>query len=106
LVTLYTTLFYAYLVPIGVPTLIIIFCVQYWIDKFSLFKRCSLKNHFSYNLSIYVRRIFESSILMFALGNFIFSYYLEDYTFNVLNIISLFVAAIFTVCVWIAPQKI
>lgn len=76
LVTLYTALFYAYLVPIGVPTICIIFVVQYWIDKFTLFKRSSLRNHFSFDLSIYVRRMFESSIFVFALGNLIFSYYL------------------------------
>ena len=106
MVTLYTALFYAYLVPIGIPTLIIIFCIQYWIDKFTLFKRCSLKNHFSYDLSIYVRRIFESSILVFALGNLIFSYYIEDYKFSALNIISLFIALVYTICVWIAPKNI
>jgi len=40
---------------------------------------------------------------MFALGNLVFSYYLEDYHVSVLNLISLGIAAVFTLCVWIAP---
>jgi len=106
LVILYTALFYAYLVPIGIPTLLVIFAVQYWIDKFTLFKRSSVKNFFSYNLSLYVRRIFESSLLIFALGNLVFGYYLEDHSFMAINIVALVIAGIYTLCVWLAPASI
>ena len=74
LITLYTALFYAYLVPIVIPTVALIFFLQYWVDKFTLFKRSSLKNNFNFNLSIYVSKLFESSILIFCLGNLIFSF--------------------------------
>lgn len=43
---------------------------------------------------------------MFALGNLVFSYYLEDYTISVLNLIALALTVVFAVCVWIAPEKI
>ncbi len=43
---------------------------------------------------------------MFALGNLVFSYYLEDYKFSILNIVTVILAFVFTICVWIAPRKV
>jgi hypothetical protein len=106
IVTLYTALFYSYLVPIAIPTLIVIFFFQYWIDKFTLFKRSSVKSRFSYNLSLYIRKMFESSLFIFALGNLVFSYYLADESVVVINVIAMIIATLFTLCVWIAPARI
>lgn len=38
----YIGAFYSYIAPIGIAALIVIFFLQYWVDKFNLFKRSSL----------------------------------------------------------------
>lgn len=43
---------------------------------------------------------------MFALGNLIFSFYLQDYKVSIINIIGLILAVLFGVCVWIAPAGV
>lgn len=105
LVTLYTALFYSYLVPVGVPIVCIVFFIQYWIDKWTLFRRSSLKYHFGFFLSNETCKILESSVFVFALGNLIFSTYLHDLRPNVLNLVGFGVATGFLVLVWITPKK-
>ena len=48
IVMILTVSFYAYLIPIVVPMAVIIFAIRYWIDKFNLFKRSSLKYNFNF----------------------------------------------------------
>jgi hypothetical protein len=43
---------------------------------------------------------------MFALGNLIFSFYLQDYRISVINLIGLILAGFYALCVWIAPDKV
>jgi hypothetical protein len=43
---------------------------------------------------------------MFAIGNTIFSFYLQDYKVSAINIIGLIMAVLFGICVWIAPARV
>jgi hypothetical protein len=65
-------MFYAYLVPVGVLAVTVIFGVQYWIDKIKLFKLSSEYHEINYQLSRVILKMFEGSVLAFALGNLLF----------------------------------
>lgn len=65
--------FYAYITPMATPIVIGIFFVQYWIDKYNLFRRFSMPISFNYTLSRAVFKIFQTSLFAFALGNFLFA---------------------------------
>ncbi len=78
LVTLYTAFFYSYLIPLTLIILIIIFFFQYWIDKYILFRRSSLKFHYDFNLSLKIYKFFESSLIALGFGNIIFSLYVKN----------------------------
>jgi hypothetical protein len=58
LVTLYAVMFYSYLVPITLIAIPLIFFLQYWVDKINLFRRSSLKFHFSSILSFKINKYF------------------------------------------------
>ena len=103
---IYTVFFYSYLVPIGVPAAIVILIFQYWVDKYTLFRKSSLKFHYGFNLSIYTSKLFETSILALGLGNFIFSIYVHRNPLNVLSLIGLGLSLGFVLCVWLIPKKI
>ena len=55
---LLTVSFYAYLVPIIVPSIVVIFFIQYWVDKYNLLKRSSLKYHFNFKLTRNIVKVF------------------------------------------------
>jgi hypothetical protein len=71
-------MFYNYLVPIGVPVTAIIFVVQYWIDKYQLFYLSSQYYQLNYFLSRMILKFFEGSLLIFTIGNLIFSIVIHD----------------------------
>lgn len=78
LVTLYTAFFYSYLIPVTLILLIIIFFLQYWIDKYTLFRRSSLRFHYDFNLLFKIYKFFECSIIALGLGNILFSLYVKN----------------------------
>jgi hypothetical protein len=51
-------MFYNYLVPSGVPATAIILAIQYWIDKYQLFKLSSQYYEMNYFLSRMILKIF------------------------------------------------
>ena len=58
IVQLYTTIFYAHLVPAGSVTLFVIFIFQYWVDKFNLFQRSSLFYELNFSLTRKILKFF------------------------------------------------
>lgn len=80
--------------------------MQYWVDKFILFRRSSTKFHFGFTLAKYTSKLFESSIFFLALGNLIFSNYVHNYQFTVINLVSFGLATLFTILVWATPKSI
>lgn len=71
IVQIYVVSFYSYIAPYLSLILIIIFAIQYWVDKFNLFTRYSCPADFNYRLSRLTLKTFECSIFIFALGNFL-----------------------------------
>jgi hypothetical protein len=74
IVQVYVVSFYACIAPSTTIILALIFVAQYWVDKFNLFKqRFSCPTEFNFQLSRLTIKIFEVSVLVFAVGNLIFS---------------------------------
>lgn len=70
---IYTAAFYGYLIPIGIPVVLITFIVQYWVDKFNLFKRSSLKYEVSHDLTSKMFKLLQFSVPIYAIGMLLFS---------------------------------
>jgi hypothetical protein len=64
--------FYAVMVPAGVGILVLIFIAQYWLDKYNLFRKFSCPLDFDFFLTRLAFKAFECSLLVFAVGTFIF----------------------------------
>lgn len=87
IIIVFTASFYAYLIPATIPILVIIFFIQFWIDKLNLFKRSSHPHNFSFYLTRNILKIFEASVFIFGLGTLVFGFYIHASLFNILNII-------------------
>lgn len=61
--------FYGFIAPITTPILICIFAIQFWVDKYNLFKRFSCPVDFGVELIKKIFTIFETSILLFVIGH-------------------------------------
>ena len=44
---IYACSFYSYLVPLATPCLIVTFCIQYWIDKYNLYRHYKMQQYLS-----------------------------------------------------------
>ena len=95
-----------YLAPLATPYLALVFFIQYWVDKVNLFKRFNAPVTFSYSLSVLIFKIFQSVVLLFALGTFLFIPYAHKHSgYTILNYITLLVAIIYTILVWAMPAS-
>lgn len=65
----YLISFYALLVPLSSPILILVFGLQYWVDKYLLFKKMSSPIDLGYPLTRLIIKCFECSLLLFTIGN-------------------------------------
>jgi hypothetical protein len=63
--------FYGFLVPEASVFLMFFFVIQYWLDKYNLFRRYGNPDNLSFKLTELMLAIYESSIVFFAVGNFI-----------------------------------
>ena len=73
IVNVFIVSFYSYITPYIGIILVIIFVIQYWVDKYNLFQRFSCPVDFNYRLSRLTLKAFECSVFVFALGNLLFS---------------------------------
>lgn len=85
--------------------------VQYWIDKLNLFTRSSLKYEFDFFVSKSILKLFECSLIIFAVGNFIFSkavrgdnIHYDGDKINYVNVVSLIIASLYTFLILFAPS--
>jgi hypothetical protein len=60
--------FYGFLLPTAAPALVLIFILQYWVDKYNLFRRSSAPDPLSFEHTRILIKSFEVSIFLFALG--------------------------------------
>lgn len=101
--------FYGILVPLATPILVFIFFLQYWVDKYNLFRRFSYPVDMGPSLNRMIIKIFELSILMAAVGHMVWDakiHYDSSASFKTLNIINLAIAALYTSISMVAPYSI
>lgn len=67
----YVVCWYGFLFPIGTIFLIIIFIIEFWVDKYNLFRRYSNPVAFGQDLVRLVTTAFQFSLFLFALGYFL-----------------------------------
>jgi hypothetical protein len=100
-------MFYCYLVPVGLLATAAIFGIQYWIDKVKLLKFSSEYKELGYFLSRVIFKVFEGSLLVFTVGNLIFSTVIYgESRIDIINIISLGIAFVYTCIVMFASQTL
>ncbi len=101
--------FYSYIVPYTSLILIGIFIIQYWVDKYNLFKRFSCPTNFNYRLSMFTLKIFECSIFFFALGNLLFAPTIHTNNhggdYRIINIVSVSLASVYCLAILFLPKK-
>ena len=91
----FTVCFYVYLIPALSIVLVIVFFLQFWIDKINLFKRSSHPRNFSFYLTRNILKIFEACVWIFALGTYIFGIYVHNSPLNILNLVGLGIATVY-----------
>ena len=94
--------FYGYMVPLATPVLIFFYVLQYWLDKFNLFKRFSSPMDFSNHYTELMVSLFEVSIVFFAVGHFLWDssvHFDANPGFKVMNILSIVLAVVY-VCLF------
>lgn len=101
---LWTVSAYVYIVPICGPALIIILTIQYWVDKYNLFKRSSLFFELNYGLSRDILKLSEFSVFLYALGIIVFSAKIFN-TVHPLSIVGIAIAFIYICLSWLLPKK-
>lgn len=90
--------------PIINIALVIIFFLQYWVDKYNLFRRSSLFYELEYSISRYILKMAEGSILVFAIGSFYFSMRLSTHIDTFL-LISMILAFVYVMISILLPEK-
>ena len=71
LVMVYIASFFTILTPLASLLIALVFMVQYWVDKFNLFKRFSYSFDIGFFLSKLILKAFECSLVIFAVGHII-----------------------------------
>lgn len=101
--------FYGFLVPTATPILIIIFFIQYWVDKYNLFRRFSSPAPFGQDLIRMVLKSFEVSLLIFVIGYVFWGsqvHYDSKPLYHTLNLINLLIAVLYTAFSLFVPYRI
>lgn len=99
----YVICFYGYLVPLIIPITIFAFTLQYWVDKYNLFRRFSSPVDLGYYLTRKMWMAFELSLLFRVVGHYVWSYYLHHHPTilsHVMNFVCIFLSLVYLVIVY------
>lgn len=72
--TMWFTFFYGSCIPIGILLSILSLIYYYYVDKYNVIKRRTIKESLSMEVSTEMIEMLEMIIIFFALGNFTFYY--------------------------------
>lgn len=104
IVQAWTVAFFAYPMPFGTVVIIVGFVLSFWIDKWRLFCRCGLKDDFNYGMTKISSKLFMTSVWIYAVGNFIFSYAFTS-MISWPSVVSLTAATLFMIYLWLLPSE-
>jgi hypothetical protein len=109
IVNVYVISFFSYITPYVSIILVLIFTIQYWIDKYNLFQRFSCPTDFDFRLSRKVLYAFETSVLIFALGNYVFSLVIhptkDETEYHIINLVALILALVYSLAIYLLPKS-
>lgn len=80
---------------------IIFYLIRYFIDRIMLLRKNSFHPSLTYNLTQRAMVLAETSIFVFALGNYVNKWLYFHKWLQPINLISLGIAAIYTILIWI-----
>jgi hypothetical protein len=92
--SMWFTFLYVPLIPMGAFLTAIGTGLYYWVDKYNLLRRSSVKENVSGKLSITALTFLDLVLVFFALGQIIFDYFLRHHV-NTASIVQLVVAVIY-----------
>ena len=80
--TVWFTYFYASLIPLGAPISLLGECIFYWVDKYNLLRKSSLKQNLSGDLSMKALVMLDLTLVLKPLGEIAFDLQIrQSYTF-------------------------
>jgi hypothetical protein len=85
--------------------MLFIFLLSYHVDKYNLFRQCSLKNNFEYELSRVAIKLLESSLFVFAVGNCVFGVVVVGRV-GLMNWMALGFTTLFMGYLWAMPKRV
>lgn len=109
IVYVYVVSFYGFLVPVACPILIIFFFIQYWVDKYNLFRRFSSTSPFGQDLIFTIMKSFEISLFLFVAGFFIWDsviHYDSKPVYKTINIVNLSISGLYVCFSILVPRHI
>lgn len=108
IVQVYFVSFFTYIIPVATPILVLIFCVQYWIDKFNLFRRYSDPFDLNFNLTHSSLKMLEVSLVIYSVGNLIWAPYIHsDVSLRgLITILSVVVSLAYVLAMLLMPKYV
>jgi hypothetical protein len=78
--TMYISIFYSPVVPIGLFITIVGFSVFYWVEKYVILRKKSIKNQLSIYVSLEMTEYLEFVISIYAISNLLFKMNLSEFS--------------------------
>lgn len=72
------TFLYATLIPIGAFIAIVGLALYYWVDKYNLLRRSSLRHNLSGHMTVVSLKLLDMTLILMPLGEIIFDVYIRD----------------------------
>jgi hypothetical protein len=101
--------FYGFVAPTAVPVLIMIFAIQFWVDKYNLFKRFSCPVDFGAELIKKIFIMFETSIFIFVIGHYVWDLKMnkdKKPEYRVISSLNIVLATLFVTFELAAPDRL
>ena len=77
--TMWFTIFYAYLIPVASIISLLGVIFYYFVDKYNLLRRCSLKQTMSNVISNRMMKLLDFTLLFLIVGDIIFDLQIRNY---------------------------
>jgi hypothetical protein len=101
--------FYGFIIPSGTIIMIVIFFLQYWVDKYNLLRRYASPVDYGADLIRWIFKMFEFNILFFAAGYFFWSFdvhFDSPSEYRSICIINVSIAFLYVTLTLVVPPKI
>ena len=72
--TMWVTFLYAPLIPIVLPFSLVYIILTYYIEKYTIMRRSTVKDVLSRNISVEMTEYLEFIIIFYSIGNFLFEW--------------------------------